>query len=159
MVVSWAYSPRASLTLDVPEGQLRPGSAFRVRVTLFPQERLNIRAATLDLVYAETRFARTVLDGYQEHTTYQVHVSEEFLRQWEAEAGVPVCREVEFRLPEEAQRRTEDRPTLGAWQVRAKIDLRWRPNIRCWRMLTVQTPGLSEGPDMEGKEILPWDLR
>lgn len=129
-----------------------------MRVTLFPQEQLNIRAATLDLVYAETRFTRTALDGYQEHTTYRVHVSEDFLRQWEAEAGFPICREVEFRLPEEAQLRREDRPTLGEWQVRAKVDLKWRPNIRSSRRLTVLTSSPGGAPDMEGKAILPWDL-
>ena len=154
----WAARPRASLALEVIEGQLYPGSAFRVRVTLVPQERINIRGATLELVYTETHFVRTVLDGYQEHTTDRVHISEKFLHQCEAEAGVSICRELEFRLLEEAPGPTENRPTRGAWQVRAKIDLRWRPNIRCWRMLAVETPGLGRGPDVEGKEILPWDL-
>ena len=157
-VVLWAYGPRASLALEVIEGQPCPGGALRVRVTLVPQERLKISGATLELVYAETRFVRTVLDGYQEHTTDRVHVSEKFLHQWDAEAGVTICREVRFRLPEEAPRRTENRPTRGEWQVRAKVDLKWRPNMRCSRMLADLTPGPGGAPDVEGKAILPWDL-
>lgn len=159
-LVFWARKPRAFLTLELPETQICPGNSFWVRMTLVPQEQVHIRGATLELVYAETRFSRTVLDGYQEHVTDWVHVSEKFLCQWVAEAGVPVCREVEFRLPEEVPHsKQQDRPILGAWQVRAKVDVRRRLNLRSLRMLAVGNFGSSSAPDVEGKAILPWDQR
>lgn len=157
-LVLWAYNARASLNLELLEGQLCPGSAFRVRVTLVPQERLYIRGATLELVYAETWFARTALDGYQEHTTERVHVTEKLLHELEAEAGVPMCKEVDFRLPEKAPELPENRPIRSTWQVRAKVDLRLRQNMRASRILANLTPGSGGIPDMEGKAILPWDL-
>lgn len=151
----WLGGPRATLDLELTEGPICAGSVFGVRVTFVPQEGLHIRGANLELVYSETYFERTILDGYKELATARVHLSENFLGEHRAEVGVPLYGEASFRLPVETPTRLDTRPTRAAWQLRASVDIKWRPNIRRSQVLMDLTPVASGAPNVDGQTILP----
>jgi hypothetical protein len=149
--------PRASLELKAAPSPAPLGGAVTVRVWLTPQEPFQIRRGCVALIYTETCFSPTALDGYHEHTTERVCGTEVIAEGVRAQPGVALEYGVVFQLPAEPPPRRESRPARVAWQVRASFHLRGFRDIHRTHHLADLTPRESGVPEVDGRRQMPYE--
>ena len=148
--------PRAQLQLELQNEtppELASGGVAHVGVILLPGESFTINRGWLELSLITTRFARTVLDGYHEHSTEKLFRTVELCGHSEARSGGKLEWSANVPLPSESP--PEARPTRLRWKVRARFDVKGCREIRAARLLrSAGTTGLSE-PVVDGTGFLP----
>ena len=105
-------------SVSAPPDELSGGVAC-LTVTLVPKESFRIRTGRLELVLLATRFSRTTLDGYYEHTSRDVRRACLLWEDVAVQPGVPLERTVRIPLPEPPAADTT--PVRLQWEVRARF--------------------------------------
>lgn len=129
------------------------GGVMRVRVLLLPGESFTINRGWLELSMITTRFSRTVLDGYLEHSTEKLFHASELCGQTESH---PV-EELAFyaRVPMPQVVTPEAGPARLRWKVQARFDVKGRREIRAAASLSPLGPVGGQGPVVDGTGFLP----
>lgn len=154
---AWFRRPRAGLEMEVAPSPPPSSGAVTVRVSLTPREPFQIRRGCIELIYTETYFAPTALDGYHEHTSSRVYAAEAIAEGVTAQPGISQEYRVVFQLPAEPPPRGESRPVRLAWQVRATFHLRrFRTMRRTYRLADIP-PGENGAPEVDGRSVLPYE--
>jgi hypothetical protein len=154
---AWFRRPRASLELQVAPSPASPDGAVTVRVHLTPHEPFQIRRGCVALIYTETCYSPTALDGYHEHTSERVYVTEAIAENVRAQPGVTLEYGVELQVPAQPPPRRESRPARLAWQVRASFHLRGFRDIHQTYHLADLTPRDSGVPEVDGRRQMPYE--
>ena len=131
----------------------RSGGGVLVCVLLLPCESFTINRGWLELSLVTTRFSRTVLDGYLEHSTEKLFRTIELCGQAKSRPGkelvfcatVPVPQEV---LPEAG-------PVRLQWKVQARFDVKGRREIRAATSFSPLGRGGDQSPVVDGTGFLP----
>ena len=148
--------PRAELrivseTIAPPEGH--SGGVVRVSVTLQSEEPFLIRSGGLELALLTTRFSRTALDGYHEHTSAEVRQTFELCRHAATRPGESLAYSCELRLP--PVRARDSRPARVQWQARARFDVAGHRELSGARVLHDVSPKTEGAPVVDGRGFLP----
>jgi hypothetical protein len=154
---SWFRRPRASLELKAAPSPAPSSGAVTVRVWLTPQEPFQIRRGCVALIYTETCFSPTALDGYHEHTSEMVYWAGDIAESVQAHPGATLEYGVELQLPAQPPPRRESRPARLAWQVRASFHLRGFRDIHQTHHLADLTPRDSGVPEVDGRKQMPYE--
>ena len=149
--------PRAGLELEAAPSPASSSGPVTVRVHLTPHEPFQIRRGSLTLIYTETCFSPTALDGYHEHTSEMVYATEDIAENVRGQPGVALKYAVEFQLPAQPPTRRESRPARLAWQVRASFKLRGFRDIHRTHHLADLTPRDSGVPEVDGRGQMPYE--
>ncbi len=114
--------PKAEVRIEArkepPLGKSASGGV-NLTITMWPLESFLLRRAWLELALRTTRFSRTTLDGYREHTLEEVWQTFELCENATAQPGVPFTYPVELRLPENPS--FEPRPARMLWMAKARF--------------------------------------
>ena len=147
---------RAELTIEV-ECEAPPdpssGGVVLVRVLLLPGEPLTITRGLLELSLVTTRFSRTVLDGYLEHSTEKVFRTVRLCANCEARAGNRL--EWSANVPLFIGGQSVGKPTRLQWKVQARFDVKGRREIRTATSLSPLGLDDNQGPVVDGTGFLP----
>jgi len=130
------------------------GGLARVTVTLRPEEPLQVSCGRLELALLTTRFSRTVLDGYQEHTFEEVWRTIALYEPASVRPGIPLVSSAEVLLPQRQGR--DSRPVRMQWQAKAHIEVAGHRDLLATRVLLDVSP--AEGiapPVVDGRGFLP----
>ena len=131
----------------------RSGGVVRVGVVLLPGESFMVNRGWLELSMVTTRFSRTVLDGYLEHSTEKLLRTVELCGNSEARPGAELVWSADVHLSCESPR--EGRPTRVQWKAQARFDVRGRREIRAAKSLSAPGPASNQGPVVDGTGFLP----
>lgn len=149
--------PRAELRIE-GEDSTPPdnstGGVVRLRVELLPLEQLRVGSAWLELALLTTHFARTVLDGYHEHTSETVYQTFSICENVQAQAGAELFYHVDMRLPD-VPPYDGSRPARRQWQVRARMVVDGHRPLLAERILRDVSPQGSGAPVVDGRGFLP----
>ena len=147
---------KAELTIEV-ECEAPPdessGVVVLVSVLLLPGESFTTNRGWLELSMITTRFSRTVLDGYLEHSTEKLFRTIELCGQTESHPG----KELEFyaTVPMPQKALPEAGPVRLQWKVQARFDVKGRREIRAATYLSLPGPADDQGPVVDGTGFLP----
>lgn len=149
-------SPRATLRIEAnrepPPGD-GAGGGVMVTVTLCPQEPFLALRGWLELQLATTRFSRTTLDGYREHTTEERWQTVELCENVQASPGQSYVYSAALRIPESAP--AHSRPVRMSWQVKASIEPQGRRGFSATAGLSSLAPPQGGAPVVDGRGFLP----
>ena len=129
------------------------GQLVRLQVKLLPLEPFQIRRGRLCLSLLTTRFARTVLDGYHEHTSEKVYQTAILCENAAAHTGNPLLYSAELYLPDTPP--PDSRPVRQQWQAKAKFEIAGYRPLQAARPLHDTTPQPSNAPIVDGRGFLP----
>ena len=148
--------PRADVRIEAikePPPGILPGGGILVSVALRPQEPFLLRRAWLELVLKTTRFSRTTLDGYREHTSEQVWQTVELCGKLAAQPRLPLIWSAELHLPDDPS--FESRPTRISWMAKARFQAEGHREFSASKGIRDITPGHSGPPIVDGTGFLP----
>jgi hypothetical protein len=149
--------PRASLELEAAPSPASSSGPVTVRVRLTPHEPFQIMRGGVALIYTETYYSPTALDGYHEHASERVYATETIAECVRAQPGVTLEYGVKLHLPAQPPTRREARPARLAWQVKATFHLRGFRDIHRTHHLTDLTPRESGVPEVDGRGQMPYE--
>ena len=129
------------------------GGDVCIRIVLLPQEAFRIRQGRLDLSLLTTRFSRTVLDGYQEHTSEQVWGTAGLFENTTAQPGVALVNSTELLLPEVPA--PDSQPVRMQWQAKVRFDVVSFREFSAALYLRDATPHEGGAPVVDGTGFLP----
>ena len=129
------------------------GGVVRVRASLLPGESLTIEGGWLELSVITTRFSRTVLDGYLEHSTERPLRVVELSGCSEARAGSELEWSADVPLP--LDRSWEGRPTRLQWKVHVRFVVNGYREIRATTTISPLGSSGNQGPIVDGTGFLP----
>ncbi len=148
--------PKAELTIDASvqtPPEIPSGGVVRIRITLLPRESFTIRRGWAELSLVTTRFSRTVLDGYHEHSSEALCRTVELCGHTKAQPGIESSFSAELNLSCEGPQDT--RPSRLQWVARVRFENYGYREIRGAKDLrTLGLPG-SGGPVVDGTGFLP----
>lgn len=149
--------PDAQLRIE-PEKTTPPddssGGVVRLRATLLPLEQFRVRCGRLDLTLAITFFARTVLDGYHEHTSEWTYRSVVLCEDVAAPTGQPLIYCMELALPD-TSRLDLSRPSRLHWLAKARFEVYGCRALSATLPLRDVTPPDGGSPMVDGSGFLP----
>ena len=143
---------RIESTMKAPPGELSGGVAL-VSVTLTARQSLMVLDGRLELALLTTRFSRTALDGYFEHTSREVRRTLPLCGDAAVRPGVPLVRSLEIHLPPVAI--ADSRPARVQWQVRARFAARNHRELAASVLLCDVSPAQGGAPVVDGSGFLP----
>lgn len=149
--------PKAELRLDWDEStppEQCSGGVVRWQVRLLPLEPFRISGGRLELALLTTRFSRTALDGYHEHTAGQVFHTAVLCDKAAAHPGQTLLYTVALPLPH-APPPADSRPMRRQWQARARFEADGYRQLRATRILPDATPPRNGAPVVDGRWFLP----
>ena len=149
--------PRTDLRIEAtrtPPPGCVPGGGVLVSVTLDPRESFSIRRAWLELVLRTTRFSRTILDGYREHTSEDVWQTVELSRHSRAQPDVPLTWSVLLDVPEVPA--FESRPARVRWMAKARFQAEGYREFSASKGLRDVTLPDNQPPVVDGRGFLPY---
>ena len=129
------------------------GGVINLTVSLVPQEPLVVRRGWIELYLLTTRFSRTVLDGYLEHTTKERRGVAELCKDAEAQPGEEIAFSADIPIYGEAPR--DAGPTRLQWRTRARFRVRGFREIRAEKLIPCGDPAESTAPAVDGRGFLP----
>jgi hypothetical protein len=100
-----------------------------------------------------TRFSRTVLDGYHEHTSRELRQTVAIWANVEAKPGHNLTRFLALHLPEATV--FESRPVKMEWQIKARVDALGGRELSAVLALRDMSPGTWGPPVVDGAGFLP----
>lgn len=143
---------RIEPNVETPPGKLS-GSVVRLTVTLTARQSIKVSSGILDLALLTTRFARTALDGYFEHTTRDVRQTCVLWNSVAVRPGIPLARTVEVHLPGVAA--DDTRPVRLQWQARARFAVAGYRELLADRTICDASPAEAGAPVVDGAGFLP----
>ena len=147
---------KAQLTIEA-EREAPPdetsGGVAHVRVVLLPGEPIELNRGRLEISLVTTRFSRTVLDGYLEHSREKLLGTVELCGPCEARAGNRLEWSVDVPLSTCGQ--SEGRPTRLQWKVEARFRVNGHREIRAATFLSPLGRAGHQGPVVDGTGFLP----
>ena len=152
---------KAALTIkaecEAPPDLLSGGAAL-VSVLLLPGESFTINRGWLELSLITTRFSRTVLDGYLEHSTEKLFRTTELCGQTDTRPGKELVFYATVPVPPDVL--PEAGPVRLQWKIKARFDVKDRREIRAARLLLAVKPPDNAEPVVDGTGFLPlYELR
>ena len=147
---------KAELTIEAEykaPPDLSSGGVVRVSVLLLPGESFTINRGWLELSLITTRFSRTVLDGYHEHSTEKLSRIVELCGNTEARPSAEL--EWTADVPLSLDRPSEGRPIRSQWKFLARFDVGGCREIRTARLLHDASSAYNSGPVVDGTGFLP----
>ena len=128
------------------------GGVVRLQVKLLPLEPFRIRSGRLELALLTTRFSRTALDGYHEHTAEKVFHTAVLCESAAAYPGEVLSYPAALLLPDAPP--PDSRPTRRQWQARARFEADGYRPLQATRILrdADRQPG---APVVDGRGFLP----
>ena len=131
----------------------KSGGVVHVSVFLLPGESFTINRGWLELSMITTRFSRTVLDGYLEHSMEKLFRKVELCGRSEARPGGELEWSAVVHFSFDSPR--EGRPTRSQWKVQARLDVMGCREIRAATFLSTPGPASGQGPIVDGTGFLP----
>ncbi len=131
----------------------KSGGVVHVSVFLLPVESFTINRGWLELSLITTRFSRTVLDGYLEHSTEKLFRVVELCGRSEARPGGELEWSAVVHLSFGSPR--EGRLTRLQWKVQARLDVKDYREIRATTYLSPLGTASRQGPVVDGTGFLP----
>ena len=149
--------PRAEVRIELekpspPESSY--GGELQLRIELLPFESFSIETVRTDLALLTTRFSRTVLDGYQEHTQELVLQSAVFFKKVTTHPGDILLHAEELRLPAEPE--GDARPARRELQATVRFKVCGHRELRATRILRDLIPSQGDAPVVDGRGFLPY---
>lgn len=147
---------KAELTIEaecITSPDLSSGGVMRVSVLLLPGESFMINRGWLELSLITTRFSRTVLDGYLEHSTEKFLRTVELCDQTGSRPGEELVFYATVPMPQEVL--PEAGPVRLQWKVQARFDVKGRREIRAATSFSPLGRGGDQGPVVDGTGFLP----
>ena len=147
---------KAELTIEAEykaPPDLSSGGVVRVSVLLLPGESFTINRGWLELSLITTRFSRTVLDGYHEHSAERLSRTVELCGQAEGRSGGELVFVTKVSLPQATP--LEAGPVRLWWKVQARFDVKSRREIRSARLLHGASSADNSEPVVDGTGFLP----
>ncbi len=138
--------------LSPPESS--SGGELQLRIELLPCESFFVETVRIDLALLTTRFSRTVLDGYQEHTQERVLQSAVFSKKVTAHPGDILLQTEELRLPGEPE--GDARPSRRELQATVRFKVCVYRELRATRILRDLIPSQDNTPVVDGRGFLPY---
>jgi hypothetical protein len=132
---------------------LKSGGDINLTVSLLPLEPFVVRRGRVELSLLTTRFSRTVLDGYHEHTSRELRQTVEIWANVEAMPGHNLTRFLALHLREATD--FESRPVKMEWQIKARIDPLGGRELSAVLALRDMSPGTWGPPVVDGAGFLP----
>ena len=136
---------KAELTIDA-ECEAPPdhssGGVVLIRVLLLPGESFTVNRGWLELSLITTRFSRTVLDGYLEHSKEKLFRTIEICGRTDSRPGKELVFYTTVPLPRKIL--SEAGPARLQWKVQARFDVKGRREIRTANIPL--TPGACRQP-------------
>ena len=129
------------------------GGVVFVRVLLVPGESFTIKKGWLDLSLITTRFSRTVLDGYLEHSTGKLFHKVELCGQTEGFPSKEIVLCAAVPMPQGVP--PEAGPVRLRWKLQARFDVKGHRAIRAATSLSPSGPAGDQGPVVDGRGFLP----
>ena len=131
----------------------KSGGVALVRVLLLPGESFTINRGWLELSMITTRFSRTVLDGYLEHSTEKLFRAIEICGHKESRPGKELVFYAKVPIPQGVMPEAE--PVRLQWKVQARFDVKGRREIRAATSLSPLGPVGDQVPVVDGTGFLP----
>ena len=129
------------------------GGVVCLRVSLLPLEPFDVSSARLELSSLTTRYSRTTLDGYLEHTSRELHHAADLSGFPVAEPGVVMVRLVELVLPRHSI--SESRPAKLQWLAEVRFAIARRRDLHASLLLPVSGTPSEGAPVVDGRGFLP----
>jgi hypothetical protein len=148
--------PKAELRIESCKAtppECPSGGVVRLRVTLWPKDFFLVRNGRLELALLTTRFSRTALDGYHEHTSEEVRQTVDICENVPAQPGVAMVHSTEIRLPDNPA--AESRPVRMQWQAKARYEVAGYRELWASLVLRDVSPLEGAGPVVDGRGFLP----
>ena len=151
--------PRAELRIESSKNtppDSCSGGVVRLLVKLLPLEPFQIRSGRLELALLTTRFSRTTLDGYFEHTSEKVYRSTVLCENTAAYPGKALLYSADLLLPHNPPMLPDSRPTRRQWQAKARFEADGYRELQATCVLLDVSP--AEGiapPVVDGRGFLP----
>ena len=148
--------PRAELRMELSEPtppDFVSGGVLHLRIELLPMEPFRVRCGRLELALLTTRFSRTVLDGYHEHTSEAVYETVLLCEDIATGPGDPLLYFPALRPP--VAPTPDSRPTRRIWQARARFEVDGHRGLWAARALLDATPRHGGAPVVDGRGFLP----
>ena len=149
--------PKATLQIlaeDQPPPDVSSGGGALVSVILLPEEHFTVRRGWLELILATTRFSRTTLDGYREHTREEVWHTVELFENVQASPGDAIIRSTTLLIPEAPADPSE--PLSLWWQAKVSIKPEGRQGFSAIKGIRNPLPKGSGPPVVDGAGFLPY---
>ena len=150
--------PKAELRIELDESTppgRSSGGVVRLQVKLLPLEPFQIRCGRLELALLTTRFSRTALDGYFEHTSEKVYRSTVICENTVAYPGKALLHSADLLLPHNPPMLSDSRPTQRQWQARARFEADGYRELQATRFLLDASPQQGGAPVVDGSGFLP----
>ena len=112
-----------------------------------------INRGWLELWIITTRFSRTVLDGYLEHSMEKLYRTVELCCQRESRPGKELVFYASVPMPQEVP--PEAGPVRLRWKVQARFDMKGHREVRAATFLSPLGPASGQGPVVDGTGFLP----
>ena len=146
---------RVAVSKDTPP-EHESGGVVRLLVKLLPLEPFQIRNGHLELALLTTRFSRTTLDGYHEHTSERVFQTAVLCENTAAYPGKALLYSADLLLPHNPPMLPDSRPTRRQWQAKARFEADGYRELQATCVLLDVSP--AEGiapPVVDGRGFLP----
>ena len=148
--------PRAELRITA-DRQAPPdspaGGAAHLRVELLSLESFRVRRGRVELELLTTRFSRTVLDGYLEHTSGEVYWTATLCENVPATPAGLLLYSCSLLLPVAPP--PDALPARQEWQARARFEVEGRRELQAARTLPDASPRRLCAPVVDGAGFLP----
>ena len=145
---------RIELNESTPPG-CSSGGVVRLQVKLLPLEPFQIRSGRLELALLTTRFSRTALDGYLEHTSEKVFRTAFLCESTATYPGKALMYSADLLLPNKPPIPPDFRPTRQQWQARARFEADGYRELERSRFLLDASPRQGGSPVVDGSGFLP----
>ncbi len=146
--------PKAALRIETSnEPPPGVGGGLIVTVTLCPQEPFVALRGWLELQLATTRFSRTTLDGYREHTTEERWQTIELCENVPVSPGQSYVYSTTLHIPESPP--PHSRPVRMRWQAKAGIEPQGRREFSATAGIRDVTLPQGGAPAVDGRGFLP----
>ena len=144
---------RITTSVDETPPAQSPGGVL-VTATLLPGEPFLLGRGWLELILKTTRFSRTVLDGYREHSFEEVRRIFELCENVRVQPGVQLDYSVKLRPPEVPA--VERGPARACWTVKARFRAKGFREFSASREIGDIRPTPGGGPPtVDGTGFLP----
>jgi hypothetical protein len=129
------------------------GGVVRLTALLVPEQPLTIRCGRLELVLLTTRFSRTALDGYHEHTSACVRQTVILCKDAAVQPCAPKGYSAEVQLPKATA--PDSRPVRMQWQAKATFEVEGHRDVTATLTFREMNPPQNGPPVIDGTGFLP----
>lgn len=148
--------PKAKLVIEahnkMPPG-CQSGGNVCIRVSLTPGEHFTVTGGRFELCLLTTRFSRTVLDGYFEHSSEKLLQTVQLCGPAMAQPGAELSYCIELDLPRELP--GDSAPSRLRWLARARFAIRDCRELSAEQVLQGVRPLHNTEPVVDGTGFLP----